>query len=350
MNWTKRRIGHSDLYVTPICLGTMNWGQQNSEKDAHEQLDFAIEEKRINFIDTAEIYPVPPEINKQGLTEIYLGTWLKKRQKRDDLIIASKVAASTIIKTRAISSPPRYNARNIRDALDGSLKRLNTDYIDLYQIHWPERSTNFFGVRGVIQKDREYSTPIEETLEVLTQLRKEGKIRYIGVSNENPYGIMKYLTTSKEKKLDKIVSIQNQYSLLNRTFEIGLSEIALNEDIGLLAYSVLNMGVLTGKYINGARPKGARFSISHRSYSRYNPDHAQPAIKAYIALANKYNIEPAQMAIAFAMNRGFTASVIIGATKIDQLRSDIEASGLVLIPELLSEIENLYLNYPDPTC
>lgn len=345
----KRRLGSSDLEVPVICLGTMNWGQQNTEQQAHEQLDYAIEERRLDFIDTAEIYPVPLESSKQGRTETYIGNWLKKRRKRDDLIIATKVAASNTIKTRSIDTPPKYNRKNIYEALEGSLRRLQTDYVDLYQVHWPERSTNFFGVRGFTQFVDEETTAIEETLEILTGLVKEGKVRYIGVSNETPWGVMQYLNAAKNRGLEKIVSIQNQYSLLNRTFEIGLSEMTMKEDIGMLVYSVLNMGVLSGKYLNGAKPDGARFTLYERSQLRYNPSHAQTAIKAYINLAKNYNLDPNQLAIAFAISREFTSSVIIGATSVEQLKIDIDSADLHLSRELLGEIEKIHATMPDVT-
>lgn len=349
MNMQKRKLGSSDLEVPVICLGTMNWGQQNTEQEAHAQLDYAITERGLNFIDTAEIYPVPPAADKQGRTETYIGNWLHKRGKRDDLIIASKVGASTVIRTRPIDNPPKYNRKNIRKALEGSLKRLQTDYLDLYQVHWPERSTNFFGVRGYTQLVKEETTAIEETLEALTELVKEGIVRYIGISNETPWGVMQYLNAANKNGLERIVSIQNQYSLLNRTFEIGLSEMVLKENIGLLVYSALNMGVLSGKYLQGAKPKGARFTLFERNGVRYNPPQAQRAIQAYIDLAGKYSLDPSQMALAFAISREFVTSVIIGATSVEQLKIDIDSAEVHLDKKVLGEIEKIHTAMPDVT-
>jgi aryl-alcohol dehydrogenase-like predicted oxidoreductase len=344
----KRKIGSSDLEVPVICLGTMTWGKQNTEADAHQQLTYAVEERGLTFIDTAEIYPIPPEKELQGLTETYIGNWLKKGGKREDLTIATKIAAGANIGTRDPGPVPRYDRKSIREAIDGSLKRLQTDYIDLYQVHFPERRTNFFGARGYTHSHDE-STPIEETLSALAELVKEGKVKNIGVSNETPWGVSEYLRIAREKSLPKIVSIQNQYSMLNRTFEIGLAEMAIREDVGLLVYSPLNMGVLSGKYLNGAKPPGARFTLFERNVDRYNPSRAQDAIKSYIKIAKDNNLDPAQMAIAYAISKEFVSSVIIGATTISELKSDIDAGDIVLSEKVLSEIEKVYQELPDPT-
>lgn len=344
-----RKIGSSDLEVPVICLGTMTWGQQNNEAQAHEQLSYAVDERGLTFIDTAEMYPVPPEKNLQGLTETYIGNWLKKRGKRDDLIIATKVAAGANIGTRDTGPVPKYDRKSIREAIDGSLKRLQTDYVDLYQVHFPERKTNFFGVRGYTKKEEDNPTPIAETLEALADLVKEGKVRYIGVSNETPWGISEYLRLSKEKGLPKIVSTQNQYSMLNRTFEIGLAEMAIREKVGLLVYSPLNMGVLSGKYLDGAKPPGARFTLYERNIDRYNPTRAQEAVKQYVQIAMDNNLDPAQMAIAYAISREFVSSVIVGATTLDELKSDIDAGDIVLSEKVLTEIDKVYQEIPDPT-
>lgn len=346
----KRRIGSSDLEVPGICLGTMTWGQQNTEAEAHDQLDYAVDERGLTFIDTAEIYPIPPEKEKQGRTETYIGNWLKKRGKRDDLTIASKVAASQLLKTRDTGGTPRYDRNNIRDAIDGTLKRLQTDYIDLYQVHWPERNTNFFGVRGYKHDPNDSSTPLEETLEALAELVKEGKVRYIGVSNETPWGVAEYLRLAREKNLPKIVSIQNQYSLTNRTFEIGLAEFSMKEDVNLLAYSPLSMGVLSGKYLGGAKPEGARFTVSDRNRDRYTPKHAQPAIRRYVDLAKDNGLDPSQMAIAFVLSREFVPSVIIGATNLEQLKAGIGSADVELSDKILEEIEKIHHGFPDVTC
>jgi len=345
----KRRLGSSELEVPVICLGTMNWGQQNTEAEAHDQLSYAIDERGLTFIDTAEMYPVPPETEKQGRTETYIGNWLKKRGKRDDLIIATKVSAGRFMQTRDMGPIPRYDRKSIREAIEGSLKRLQTDYVDLYQIHFPERKTNFFGVRDYKHDPNDSSTPIAETLETLGELVKEGKVRYIGVSNETPWGINEYLKAAKEKSYPRIVSIQNQYSLLNRTFETGLAEIAIKEKLSLLVYSPLNMGVLSGKYLDGAKPDGARFTIFERNRDRYNPAHAQDTIKRYIQLAKDNNLDPAQMALAFVISREFVASAIIGATSVEQLKIDIDSADVVLSDEVLAEIDKIHLESSDVT-
>jgi aryl-alcohol dehydrogenase-like predicted oxidoreductase len=348
----KKKLGNSDLEVPIITLGTMTWGEQNTEADAHEQLNYAVDERGLYFIDTAEMYAVPPSKETQGRTETYIGNWLKKRGKRDDLIIASKVAISDNIVTRDIGSPPRYDRKSIREAIDGSLRRLQTDYIDLYQVHWPERDSNFFGKRGVdrLDADEEF-VPIEEVLTYLSELVDEGKVRYLGISNESPWGLSEYLRASREKSLPRVVSIQNQYSLTNRTFEIGLAEMVLRENIGMLAYSPLGMGALTGKYLGGMKPEGARFTVDKRGRinQRYNPTHAQTAIKRYVELARDHHLDPATMAIAFCMSREFIASTIIGATTMDQLKTDIDAGEVSLSSDVLAEIEKIHVEMPDVT-
>lgn len=346
-----KKLGQSELEVPSICLGTMTWGQQNTEAEAHEQLSYAVDERGLTFIDTAEMYPVPPDKSKQGLTETYIGNWLKKRGKRGDLIIASKVCTGQNIGTRETGPTPHYDRKSIREAIDGSLKRLQTDYLDLYQIHWPERQTNFFGVRGYQHDLHDNSTPIQETLEALAELVKEGRVRYIGVSNETPWGLSEYLRLSREMDLPKIVSIQNQYSLTNRTFEIGLSEISIREEIGMMAYSPMSMGVLSGKYINGYEPaEGARFTLYNRNRDRYNPERAQEAIRRYVQIAKDNGIDPAQMALAFVIGRDFVTSTIIGATTMEQLKTDIDSADLKLTDKVLSEIEQVHYDFPDVTC
>ncbi len=270
-----RKIPHSDLTVSKICLGSMNWGQQNTEEEAHEQLDYATTHG-INFIDTAEIYPIPPGREKQGLTETYIGTWLKKRGRRDDVVIASKVAGRIQAGSMATRDSSMGLTRDaIQTAIEGTLVRLQTDFVDLYQVHVPDRSSNYFGIRGYEAPMEEAGASIEETLEALAELVKDGKVRHIGVSNETPWGVHEYLTIAEKRGFPRIVTIQNQYSLLNRTFEIGLSELCLKEQVGLLPYSPLSKGTLTGKYVDGARPPGARFSVSERDVGRYNPEDVQ---------------------------------------------------------------------------
>ncbi len=343
-----KRLGITDLKISEICLGSMNWGEQNTEKDAHKQLDYATDQG-INFIDTAELYPVPPNENSQGRTEIYIGNWLKKKNNRDKLIIASKVTGrSSLTYIRGVKEELRLDRKNIRIAIENSLKRLKTDYIDLYQLHWPDRDTNYFGKRGYKHNPDDSAIQIEQTLEALQELISEGKIRYIGISNETAWGVMEYFRLSREKKLPRIQSIQNSYSLIMRGYEDSLAEISIREKLSLLVYSPLAKGVLTGKYIGGVFPKGSRFDYSKRDFNRYSPPHAQPTIKAYVALAKKYNLDPAQMALAFVNSRDFVTSTIIGATTLGQLKTDIGSIDIQLSPEVLNEIEKIHLSNPNP--
>ncbi|MFT5832184.1 MAG: aryl-alcohol dehydrogenase-like predicted oxidoreductase [Candidatus Paceibacteria bacterium] len=345
-----KKLGNTDIEVPVICLGTMTWGQQNTEEQAHEQLNYAVDDRNITFIDTAEIYPVPPTGELQGTTERFIGTWLKDRTDREDLFIASKVAvAPGLVTTRESGAEGKFDKKSITEAINGTLERLQTDYVDLYQIHWPERQANFFGARAYAHNEEDASTPILETLQALDELVKAGKVKQIGVSNETPWGVNEYLRLAREENLPRIVSIQNQYSLTNRTFEIGLSEIAIKEQVGLLAYSALNMGVLTGKYLDGARPVGARFTDTMRNSARYNPEHAEPVVRKYVELAKKYDMTPAELALAFVAAQRFTTSVIIGATTMDQLKVCIDAGELELTSELLADIQALYTEHPDPT-
>jgi len=342
-----RNIPHTDIEVSAICLGSMNWGQQNSEQEGHEQLDYAMTQG-INFIDTAEMYPVPPTKEKQGLTESYIGSWLAKRKNRNDLIIASKVTGpSTLVRTR--NNAARLDRAGILTAIDGTLERLGTDYVDLYQVHWPQRRTNFFGIRGFEGPVQPDEVSIEETLEALAEVVKAGKARYIGVSNETAWGVSEYLKLSLEKNLPRIVTIQNQYSLTNRTYEVGLSEMTLREGVGLLVYSPLSKGVLTGKYLGGARPAGARFTLFERDSDRYNPPHAQEAIRRYVELAKKNGLDSSQMALAFINDRPFVTANIIGATSLEQLKADIASIDIKLSREVMEGIATIYREIPDPT-
>ena len=341
-------IPHTDLKVSKICMGTMNWGQQNTEAEAHEQLDYAISQG-VNFIDTAEAYPIPPEREKQGSTERFVGSWLKARGNRDSLVIASKIACLTQspnIGTRDASMG--LTKKSVHEAIDGTLERLGVDHIDLYQVHAPDRKANYWGPRGFESISAAQGAPIEETLEALGEIVQSGKVRYLGVSNETPRGGSEYLRLSREKGLPRIVTIQNQYSLLNRTFEIGLSEFSLREGVGLLAYSALSMGVLTGKYLGGAKPAGARFTLTNRNTGRYNADHAQPAIQAYVDLAKKHGLDPAQMALAFVNERAFTTATIIGTTSVEQAKIDIGSIDITLSTEVMQGIADIYTRMPDP--
>ena len=336
-----KRLGRTDIEVSLICLGTMTWGEQNTEEEAHEQLDYAVD-AGINFIDTAELYPVDPRAETQGRTETYIGNWLNKRKDRDKLTIASKVCASATDWLPYLrNGNAKLDRKNIEAALNTSLKRLQTDYLDLYQLHWPERDTNYFGKLGYYHAPEKDGVPIEETLKVLNDLVQAGKIRHIGISNETAWGTSEYLRISEQKKFPRIVSIQNPYNLLNRTFEIGLSEFSHREDIGLLAYSPMAFGVLSGKYLNGARPEGARIT-SFKRLSRYSNENGVTCTEAYVNLAIASSLDPAQMALAFVNTRPFLTSNIIGATNMAQLKSNITSMDVKLPKDVLREIENIH--------
>ena len=343
-----RRLGHSSLEVSKICLGTMTWGEQNTESEAFEQLDYAIGQG-INFIDTAEMYPVPPTAETQGETERILGRYLKAQGNRDELIIASKVAAPGL-KGDYIRPNMALNWRNIHQAVEDSLSRMQIDTIDLYQVHWPDRNTNFFGDMMYSHNEKEHYTPILETLEALAEVIKQGKVRYIGISNETPWGFMQYLRLAEKHDLPRIVSIQNPYNLLNRSFEIGMSEISQRENVPLLPYSPLAFGALTGKYENDQWPEGARLTI-HKRFARYNSTPmALEATQAYVDLAREFGLSPAQMALAFVNSRQFVASNIIGATNLHQLKENIDSHKVILSDEIatrLDELANLY-RFPCP--
>ncbi len=345
MEFTK--LGNTDIEVSRICLGTMTWGEQNTEAEAHQQLDYAVD-AGINFIDTAEMYPVPPTEETQGLTETYIGTWLAKRHDRDKLIIASKVCGQNLFAPYLRNGQAKLDKKNIHQALDASLKRLQSDYIDLYQTHWPDRDTNYFGQLGYYHAPEKDGTAIAETLDVLNGLVKEGKIRMMGISNETPWGCAEYLRAANELNLPKIVSIQNPYNLLNRTFEIGLAEFAHREQTGLLAYSPLAFGVLSGKFLNGARPAGTRLVLWDR-FSRYTNPQADAATAAYVKLAQENDLDPAQMALAFVNSRPFLTSNIIGATSMEQLKSNIDSIDIKLPKKIIKAIEAIHEKIPNPS-
>ncbi|WP_330147438.1 NADP(H)-dependent aldo-keto reductase [Shewanella oncorhynchi] len=334
-----RRIPHSNLEVSKICLGTMTWGEQNTQAEAFAQLDYAIG-NGINFIDTAEMYPVPPKPETQGETERILGQYIKARGNRDDLVIATKIAAPGG-KSDYIRKNMALDWNNIHQAVDASLARLQIDTIDLYQIHWPDRNTNFFGELFYDQQEHEQQTPILETLEALAEVIRQGKVRYIGVSNETPWGLMKYLQLAEKHGLPRIVSVQNPYNLLNRSFEVGMSEISHRENLPLLAYSPLAFGALTGKYCNDQWPEGARLTLFKR-FARYTGSQlALDATKAYVDLAREFKLTPAQMALAFVNSRQFVGSNIIGATNLYQLKENIDSLKVTLSPELLVRLNQL---------
>lgn len=340
-------LGRSDLRVSTICLGTMTWGEQNTEQEAHEQLDLAVDHG-VNFIDAAEIYPVPPKAETQGLTERYLGNWLAQRSNRDRVVIATKVSGSSD-GLEWIRGGPEMTARHIREAVDGSLERLQTDYIDLYQIHWPDRSANYFGKLEYAPDDDggDAVAVIEETLHTLAGLVEAGKIRHIGVSNETPWGVMQYLMLASQHGLPRIASIQNPYSLLNRSFEVGLAEFAQREQTGLLAYSPLGFGTLTGKYLDDQWPQGARITEFPR-FARYMSETAQRATRAYVELARDHGLSPAQMALAFVNMRPFLTANIIGATTREQLAENLASVDVRLDDDVLASIEAIHRENPYP--
>lgn len=338
-------LGKTDILVSRICLGTMNFGEQNTEKDAHVQLDYALDQG-INFIDTAEMYPVPGRAETSGLTETYIGNWIAKRNNRHRFILATKISGPG---PSWIRKGPKFNRHHILAALEASLKRLKTEYIDLYQLHWPERKTNFFGRLAYTEYVNDaWEDNFLEILQIMSELFKAGKIRTIGISNETPWGTMRYLYLARMNNLPEIVSVQNPYNLLNRTFEIGMSEISRREGVGLLAYSPLAFGVLTGKYYKGKLPENTRLTLYSDKLPRYNGKYSRLAADDYCDLARKYHISPAQMALAFVNSRDFLVSNIIGATSMEQLREDIESISISLAPEILREIEDIHRLYPNP--
>ncbi len=341
-----RPLGRTGLQVSVLGLGTMTFGEQNTEAEAHAQLDRALA-AGINLVDTAEIYPVPPRAETHGRTEQFIGSWLAKRRCRDRVVLATKVAGPGEWLPYLRGGHNRLDRANIEAALHESLQRLHTDVIDLYQLHWPDRQTNFFGKLGYEHDPADQAVPLLETLGVLDDLVRAGKIRYVGLSNETPWGLMRCLTLADHQGLPRPVSIQNPYNLLNRTFEVGLSEIALREDCGLLAYSPLAFGVLSGKYLGGARPPGARLTLFQR-FQRYSNPEGQRAASAYVDLARRWGLDPAQMALAWVANRPFVTSTLLGATRLDQLESDLSSIQLRLPVGLLAEIEAIHRDQPNP--
>jgi aryl-alcohol dehydrogenase-like predicted oxidoreductase len=343
-----RQLGNTDIKVSIICLGTMTWGEQNTQDEAFEQMDFAVEQG-VNFFDTAELYSIPPKAESYGSTEKIIGNWLKTRGNRDQIILASKVAGPGEDWIPHIRNGKSYHDRkNIEAAIDASLQRLHTDYIDLYQLHWPARKTNFFGRLGYEPEADDNPTTIEETLEVLNDIVKTGKVRQIGLSNETPWGVMEFLRISENKKWPRVVSVQNPYNLLNRSFEIGLAEIAIREHTGLLAYSPLGFGVLSGKYLNDQKPEGARIT-RWPDYTRYTNPQAIDATQMYVSLARQHGLDPAQMALAYINSRPFLTSNIVGATTMEQLKSNIASADLELNEDVLNGIEKIHVEHPNPS-
>ncbi len=342
-----RKLGRTDVKVSAICLGTMTWGQQNSEADGHEQMDYAVGQG-INFFDTAELYSIPPKAETQGSTERIIGSWFASRGNRDKIILATKVVGRTKSTYFREGEMARLHRKHIMHAVEGSLRRLQTDYIDLYQLHWPDREIQLFGSLNYKHSD-DLGVPIEETLGVLGELVEQGKIRHIGLSNETSWGTMKFIHHAETRRLPRIVSIQNVYNLLSQNFEHGLSEIAIREDVGLLAYSPLAQGYLTGKYQNGALPEGSRKQLFNRM-QRYETPVAPVAIDAYLKIAHDHGLNPAQMALQWVTTRPFVTSNIIGATTMDQLRMNIDSIHVPLSEEVLKAIEytNRLYTYPCP--
>ncbi|TWE02888.1 aryl-alcohol dehydrogenase-like predicted oxidoreductase [Pseudomonas sp. AG1028] len=340
-----RQLGRTDLNVSALCLGTMTWGEQNTAAEAFAQIDRA-KAYGINFMDTAEMYPVPPRAETYSKTEQIIGEYFKQRGDRADWILASKVAGPGNGITHIRDGQLKHNRQHIVAALDASLKRLQTDWIDLYQLHWPERPTNFFGQLGYQHQESD-STPIEEILEALDEQVKAGKIRHIGLSNETPWGTMKLLQLAEARGMSRVVSVQNPYNLLNRSYEVGMAEVSIREQCGLLAYSPMAFGMLSGKYENGARPANARLSLFER-FQRYNAPETVAACSRYVALAREHGLDPAQMALAFVTSRQFVTSNIIGATSLEQLEANLTSSELTLSDDVLKGIEAIHKAQPNP--
>ena len=341
-----KKLGNTNVKVSTLCLGTMTWGEQNNQKDAFEQMDYALDHG-INFFDTAEIYPSPCFEKTYGFTEKIIGNWFKEKKNRDQVILASKVSGPGLSWVRGGDS--QYSEKSITEALEKSLKRLQTDYIDLYQLHWPERKTNFFGRLGYKHKDDSNKfNDFEKILVTLEKFIKQGKIRYIGLSNETSWGLSKFLEVSKLKTLPKMMSVQNPYNLLCRTYEIGLAEISIREKSGLLAYSPLAGGFLTGKYRNNNLPENSRQKLFGDYYTRYTKPDASIVIEKYWEISNEFNLNFAQMAIKFCEIQKFLTSVIIGATTMEQLKIDIESVSVNFTDEILKKINDVQIKYSNP--
>jgi aryl-alcohol dehydrogenase-like predicted oxidoreductase len=340
-----RKLGNTDLDVSTICLGTMTWGEQNTQEEAFEQMDYALDQG-VNFWDTAEIYSIPPKQETFGDTEVIIGNWFEKTKKRDKIILASKVCGPMREYVRGGGN--QFGEKNISEALEGSLKRLKTDYIDLYQLHWPERKTNFFGKLGYEHYDDEQWTKFEDILNSLKKHIESGKIRYIGLSNETAWGLSKFLEISKTNNLPRILSVQNPYNLLNRTYEIGLAEMSVREQAGLLAYSPLAIGLLSGKYRKKKMPKNSRLDRDGDFWTRYSQPNTEKAIDAYFEVSKKYNLDLAQMSLKFIEIQPFVTSVIIGATTMEQLKINIESVNLNLTKKIIKEINAIQTIYPNP--
>ncbi len=341
-----KKLGKTNLDVSLICLGTMTYGEQNSQEEGFEQMDYAYE-KGINFFDTAELYAIPPKEKTYGKTEEIIGNWFKKRKNRKKIILATKIAGPGLRWIRG--GGEQFSPESLEKALNNSLKRLRTDYIDLYQLHWPERNTNYFG-------DLDYEHDINEKkwnsfeniLKTFKKFVSQGKIRYLGLSNETPWGFSKFLEVAEQEKLPRVVSVQNPYSLINRTYEIGMSEISIRENAGLLAYSPLGIGYLTGKYRNNKIPKKSRLDLFYENYPRYHNQRTYEAVESYFKIAKKYNISFTQLSLAFVNSRDFLTSNIIGATRMEQLKENIDSIKLELDENIINEINLIHEKNPNP--
>ena len=341
-----KKLGNTDLDVSLICLGTMTWGTQNTEKDAFEQMDYSVSQG-VNFFDTAEIYSVPPTSDSYGKTEVMIGNWFEKRKNRDKIILASKVAGPGCDWIRGGGN--NFDEKKIGEAIDGSLKRLKTDYIDLYQLPWPERSTNFFGRRDYSYNNKEGEwNSFENILDALGKYIKSGKIRYIGMSNETPYGLSRYLEISKNQGAPRMMSVQNPYSLVNRTYEIGMSEISIRQKCGLLVYYPLAAGALSGKYRNGKMPENSRMAL-FKGWERHLNPLAMRAYDEYYKIAKDFNLTMVQLAQSFVNSRPFVTSNIIGATTMEQLKENIDSVNIDFTDEMMERVDKIHNENPNPS-
>ena len=342
-----KKLGHTDIDVSLICLGTMNMGEQNTEEEGFEQMDYSFDQG-INFFDTAEVYAVPPRQETQGKTEEIIGNWFVKSKKREKIILATKMVGPGVEWIR--NGGGNYTEENIAAAVEGSLKRLQTDYIDLYQLHWPERNTNYFGKRNYEHNPKEGKwNNLESVLKALKKFVDQGKIKYIGVSNETPWGLSKFLEVADQLNLPRIVSVQNPYNLLNRAYDIGMSEISCREKVGLLAYSPLAIGYLSGKYRDNQIPKKSRIGLFGDFWTRYREDNAKKAVDDYYKLAKENGLTLTQMSLAFVNSRPFMTSNIIGATTMEQLKENIGTVDIDLSDEIIEKINLIHSNNPNPT-
>lgn len=343
-----RALGRTGIKVSAIGLGTMTFGEQNSEAEGHQQLDHALDQG-VNLVDTAEMYSVPPRAETYGATERIIGSWFRRGGRRDKVVLATKVAGPGAVLgvAHVRGGANRLDRANIFAAVDASLQRLQTDYIDLYQLHWPDRATNYFGRLGYQHTEGAQAVAIEETLDALGELVRAGKIRHAGLSNETPWGMHRYLQLAQTPGRERIVSIQNPYNLLNRTFEVGLAEMAIREEVGLLAYSPLAFGVLSGKFLDGARPAAARM-VRWSRFSRYSNEYAERATAAYADVARRHGLDMAQMALAFVRQQRFVTSVLIGATTMAQLQVNLASAAVQLGPDVIRDLDAVHRSHPSP--